>query len=118
LEEWLPIVAPAREEDLAGHLAVTYSHPRWIVNALLDALGGDVAETEALLAADNERPLVTLVARPGRATVEELLAAGAERARYSPYGAYLPDGDPASITAVAEGRAAVQDEASQLVALA
>jgi len=118
LEEWLPIVAPDPEEDLVGHLAVTHSHPRWIVTALLDALGGDVAETAALLAADNERPLVTLVARPGRATVGELLEAGAEPARYSPYAAYLRDGDPAAIPAVAEGRAAVQDEASQLVALA
>jgi 16S rRNA (cytosine967-C5)-methyltransferase len=118
LEEWLPIVAPAAEEDLVGHLAVTHSHPRWIVTALLDALGGDRAEAEALLAADNERPLVTLVARPGRATVDELVAAGAERARRSPYAAYLPEGDPAAIPAVAEGRAGVQDEASQLVALA
>jgi 16S rRNA (cytosine967-C5)-methyltransferase len=118
LEEWLPIVAPPPEEDLVGHLAVTYSHPRWIVTALLDALGGDRAEAEALLAADNERPLVTLVARPGRATVDELVAAGAERARRSPYAAHLPEGDPAEIPAVAEGRAAVQDEASQLVALA
>ncbi len=118
LEEWLPIVAPPAEEDLVGHLAVTHSHPRWIVTALLDALGGDRAEAEALLAADNERPLVTLVARPGRATVDELVAAGAERARRSPYAAHLPEGDPAAIPAVAEGRAAVQDEASQLVALA
>ncbi len=118
LEEWLPIVAPDPDEDLVGHLAVTGSHPRWLVTALRDALGGDPAETAALLAADNERPRVTLVARPGRGTVDELVAAGAEPARFSPYGAYLPDGDPASIPAVAESRAAVQDEASQLVALA
>jgi len=118
LEEWLPIVAPDAAEDPVGHLAVTGSHPRWIVTALRDALGGDAAETAALLAADNERPRVTLVARPGRGSVEELVAAGAEPARLSPYGAYLADGDPASIPAVAEGRAAVQDEASQLVALA
>ncbi|MDF5756821.1 transcription antitermination factor NusB [Spongiactinospora sp. TRM90649] len=128
LPEWLEIVAPGRDDDPVGHLAVSHSHPRWIVSALRDALeAGEAAEkwddavweeTGALLRADNERPRVTLVARPGRATVEELADHGAEPAVYSPYGAYLPEGDPASIPAVAEGRAAVQDEASQLVALA
>lgn len=118
LEQWLDIVAPPRTEDPIGNLAVTYSHPRWIVTALRDAVGGDVDETAALLDADNERPRVALVARPGRATVEELVAAGAEPAAYSPYGVYLAEGDPGSIVAVGEARAAVQDEASQLVALA
>jgi 16S rRNA (cytosine(967)-C(5))-methyltransferase len=110
LDAWLAIVAP---EDETARLAVVHSHPRWIVNALRDAVGP--AEIEALLAADNDRPRVTLVARPGRATVEEL---GGEPAAYSPYAAYLAEGDPGAIPAVAEGRAAVQDEASQLVALA
>ncbi|MEV7802554.1 RsmB/NOP family class I SAM-dependent RNA methyltransferase [Microbispora sp. NPDC088329] len=118
LEQWLEIVAPPRAQDPIGNLVVTYSHPRWIVSALRDAVGGDVDETAALLEADNERPRVTLVARPGRATVEELVAAGAEPAAYSPYAAYLPEGDPGAIPAVGEARAAVQDEASQLVALA
>ncbi|MDP9861808.1 16S rRNA (cytosine967-C5)-methyltransferase [Streptosporangium brasiliense] len=118
LEQWLPIVAPDPGEDPIGYLAVAYSHPRWIVTAMRDAVGGDFDETAALLAADNERPRVTLVARPGRASVEELLASGAQPARYSPYAAYLPEGDPGSVLAVAEARAAVQDEASQLVALA
>jgi 16S rRNA (cytosine967-C5)-methyltransferase len=109
-DAWLAIVAP---DDETGRLSVTYSHPRWIVNALRDAAGA--GEVEALLAADNERPRVTLVARPGRAAVAEL---GGDPAVYSPYAAYLPEGDPAAVPAVAEGRAAVQDEASQLVALA
>ncbi|MEV6981432.1 transcription antitermination factor NusB [Sphaerisporangium sp. NPDC051017] len=117
-ERWLPIVAPDPEEDLVGHLSVAHSHPRWITSALRDAVGGDPEETAALLAADNERPGVTLIALPGRSTVGELVDAGAVPARYSPYAAYLPEGDPASVPAVAEGRAAVQDEASQLVALA
>ena len=42
----------------------------------------------------------------------------AEPARWSPFGVVLPGGDPAAIPAVAEGRAFVQDEASQLAALA
>ncbi|MER5649132.1 transcription antitermination factor NusB [Streptosporangium sp. NPDC002524] len=118
LEQWIPIVAPDPAADPVGHLAVAHSHPRWIVDALRDAVGGDFDETAALLAADNERPKVTLVARPGRSSVKELLDAGAEPARYSPYAAYLSEGDPGAVLAVAESRAAVQDEASQLVALA
>ncbi len=122
LAAWLDIVAPSRAEDLTGHLAVRYSHPRWIVTALSEALGeaeaGGLAETEALLAADDERPLVTLCAMPGRSDRDELVTAGSEPARWSEFGAYLPDGDPARVPAVAQGRAAVQDEASQLAAVA
>ncbi|HEX4814440.1 MAG TPA: transcription antitermination factor NusB [Nonomuraea sp.] len=117
VEEWLSIVAPDPADDPVGHLAVAHSHPRWIVSAFRDALGSD-ADLPDLLAADNARPLVTLVARPGRSSVKELEEAGATPGRYSPYAAYLPEGDPGRIEAVAGTRAAVQDEASQLVALA
>ncbi|MEU5866286.1 transcription antitermination factor NusB [Nonomuraea sp. NPDC047529] len=117
LEDWIPIVAPDAEKDPVGHLAVAYGHPRWIVSAFRDALGGG-GELADLLDADNVRPLVTLVARPGRSSVAELAEAGADPGRYSPYAAYLREGDPGQIEAVAETRAAVQDEASQLVALA
>ncbi|MEV0596425.1 RsmB/NOP family class I SAM-dependent RNA methyltransferase [Nonomuraea cavernae] len=116
LDEWMAIVAPDPADDLSGHLAIVHSHPRWIVSAFRDALGAAADETAALLEADNARPLVTLVARPGRSSVSEL--GSAEPGRLSPYAAYLPEGDPGRITAVAETRAAVQDEASQLVALA
>jgi 16S rRNA (cytosine967-C5)-methyltransferase len=118
LEAWLEIAAPARADDPEGHLAVRYSHPRWIVSALREALGGSLAETEAALAADSERPAVTLCAVPGLAGSAELAAAGAAPARWSEFGAYLAEGDPAGIAAVAEGRAGVQDEASQLAAIA
>jgi 16S rRNA (cytosine967-C5)-methyltransferase len=118
LQSWLEIAAPSRADDLAGHLSVTYSHPRWIVGALSEALGEDLAETEAALAADGERPRVTLCAVPGLASQAELVAGGAQPARWSPFGVYLAEGDPAAVAAVAEGRASVQDEASQLAALA
>jgi 16S rRNA (cytosine967-C5)-methyltransferase len=122
LRSWLEIAAPSRADDPLGHLAVSYSHPRWIARALADALGETpdegLAETEAVLAADGERPLVTLSAVPGLAEPAELTAAGAAPARWSPYGAYLAEGDPAQVAAVAQGRAAVQDEASQLAAIA
>jgi 16S rRNA (cytosine967-C5)-methyltransferase len=121
-EAWLEIAAPGRDDDLTGHLSVAYSHPRWIVDALSEALGedpaGGLAETEALLAADGERPRVTLCAVPGLADPAELVAAGAMPGQWSPFAAVLAEGDPAQIAAVAQGRAAVQDEASQLAALA
>ncbi|WP_442852437.1 RsmB/NOP family class I SAM-dependent RNA methyltransferase [Nocardioides sp. Iso805N] len=90
------------------------SHPAWMVELLRDALGVP-DELEALLAADNEPPRVTLVARPGRAVRDEIVG---EPTRFSPYGVTLAGGSPAGIAAVAEGRAGVQDEGSQLVALA
>ncbi len=117
LASWVAEVAPDAATDPHGHLAVAQSHPRWVVDALAEALGGD-DELEALLAADNAAPRVTLVARPGLADVGELEAAGAVRTPRSPYGAVLAGGDPAAVPAVAEGRAGVQDEGSQLVALA
>jgi 16S rRNA (cytosine967-C5)-methyltransferase len=122
LDAWMQIAAPGRADDLTGHLAIRYSHPRWIVTALQEALGEDAAgglsETEAALAADGMRPAVTLCAVPGLSDPAELLAGGAEPARWSPFGGYLPEGDPAAVAAVAQRRASVQDEASQLAALA
>jgi 16S rRNA (cytosine967-C5)-methyltransferase len=121
-EAWLEIAAPSRNDDLTGYLSVAYSHPRWIVGAVSEALGedpaGGLAETEAVLAADGERPRVTLCAVPGLADPAELVAAGAAPGRWSPFAAVLTEGDPAQVAAVAQGRAAVQDEASQLAALA
>jgi 16S rRNA (cytosine967-C5)-methyltransferase len=158
LDAWIGLAAPAREADPLGYLAVCYSHPRWIVAAVAEALGedlaGELAETGEVLAADGTRPRVTLCAVPGLAVPGELFpgeadasadpqpggaqpaeaeapghpagvsgsqerqAGGAEPARWSPFGAYLKGGDPAAVAAVREGRAGVQDEASQLAALA
>lgn len=123
LDSWLEQVAPPYDEDPEEHLAVVHSHPRWIVSALWDALGGGRSGIEALLAADNERPEVTLVARPGRSTAQEIAgslpADAAAEGRWSPYALRLTEGgDPAAVDAVREGRAGVQDEGSQLVASA
>ncbi|MFH8619738.1 RsmB/NOP family class I SAM-dependent RNA methyltransferase [Streptomyces sp. NPDC017979] len=120
LDTWVQRVAPPYDEDPEDHLAVVHSHPRWIVSALWDALGGGRAGIEELLAADNERPEVTLVARPGRATVDELLAEeAATPGHLSPYAVRLAEGgEPGAVPAVREGRAGVQDEGSQLVAIA
>ncbi|MEU2939918.1 RsmB/NOP family class I SAM-dependent RNA methyltransferase [Nocardiopsis alba] len=123
LEEWTAIVAPERDRDPSGYLSVVHSHPRWVVKELARALGerakdAGLPRTEELLKAHNERPRVTLVAKPGRSKVSDLEESGAEPGRYSPFAAYLPEGDPGAIREVRQNRAAVQDEASQLVALA
>ena len=122
--EWIGRLAPDPQDDPEGYLALYRAHPRWIVSALWDSLaahrGSKAAhdEIDDLLKADNERPGVTLVARPGLATVDELLIEGAEPGRYAPTAAYLPHGDPGRLELVRRGRAGVQDEGSQLVALA
>jgi 16S rRNA (cytosine967-C5)-methyltransferase len=119
LAGWVRRVAPDPGEDAHGFAAVAHSHPRWIVDALASALASTVGDDEALddlLAADNESPKVTLVALPGLATVSELAAAGGTPSTQSPYAVTLGGGDPHDIAAVAEGRARVQDEGSQLVA--
>ena len=116
-------------EDADDVRAIATSHPAWVVSALRQALRGHEAAggegqpslddaLDALLAADNEAPRVALVARPGLADVDELVEAGAELSDLSPIAATLPFGDPANIPAVRETRAAVQDEGSQLLAIA
>jgi 16S rRNA (cytosine967-C5)-methyltransferase len=126
LDGWTEIVAPSRDRDPTGYLAVRHSHPRWIVEAFRDALGeASAAELEDALAAGNLRPDVVLAVTPGRAAGQEPEDPGhhalpvppdATPTRWSPYGLRLAGGDPARY--VASGQAVVQDEASQLVALA
>ncbi|MFN8170006.1 MAG: transcription antitermination factor NusB [Candidatus Nanopelagicales bacterium] len=124
LDDWVEAVAPDPHDDPVGHLSVVQSHPRWIVEALHDALSSWTGEaswagTEDLLAADNVNAEVTLVARPGRLDVDELLEVpGSRPGRWSPYAVTLDGGSPGSIAAVRRGDAGVQDEGSQLVALA
>ena len=124
-DEWADLVA-ASTTDPVEALAIRTSHPLWITKALRAALigHGAVSASEvdpaltALLEADNTPAKVSLVARPGLSTVDELVEAGAEASALSPQGATLAEGDPGSIAAIREGRAAVQDEGSQLIALA
>jgi 16S rRNA (cytosine967-C5)-methyltransferase len=124
LPTWVAQVVPTG--DPIARLATLHSHPEWIVRAMRAALlghGASTAETvdadlEALLVADNAPAKVSLVARPGLADVDELVAAGATPSLLSPVGAVLEGGDPGGVAAVRDGRAAVQDEGSQLLAIA
>ncbi|KQO64738.1 RsmB/NOP family class I SAM-dependent RNA methyltransferase [Curtobacterium sp. Leaf261] len=138
LEAWdAEITRGLTGDDL---LATRWSHPRWVVGALRDALAAERSRDElvALLAADNAAPRVSLVALPGLAeptdpitrddAAEEAVppvlvddaaadATGADLS-VSPIGIRGVAGDPARIPAVADGRMRVQDEGSQLAALA
>ncbi len=100
-------------------LALSTAHPEWIVTAFADALGGDLTETEAALVADDARPQTHLVAWPGRIDRDALVAeSGGTLGPWSPYAVRMEGGDPAALPAIREGRAGVQDEGSQLCALA
>jgi 16S rRNA (cytosine967-C5)-methyltransferase len=117
LDQWLAIVAPAPESDPDGYLAVRYSYPRWVIGAYRAALGDAAGpELEAALGAGNERPRVTMAAFPGGPARDEIMPDGAETCRWSPFGFTLPGGDPSGL--IAGGHAAVQDEGSQLAAIA
>lgn len=108
---WLELLTA--DLDVVGARSIRTSHPAWIVQALGEALGphGDL---DAMLAADNVPPKVTLVARPGLCEPSDLPG---EPGRLSPFARILHGGDPADIPAVRQGLAGAQDEGSQLVAI-
>lgn len=119
LDSWADELRHGRADDDMTWLAERWSHPVWMVRAFRDSLGQRRDELPALLAADNEPARPSLVARPGRMTIEELLdEPGVGPGRWSPIGATMVDGVPDSLDCVRQGRAGVQDEGSQLVALA
>lgn len=115
VDEWLDrLDAAARSDD--ERLALRYAHPVWVIRAFRRALAaeGRGDELEALLGADNASPVVTLAALPGLAEIPVDAAA----TPYSPIGFRSPGGDPGAIVAASTGRVRVQDEGSQLAALA
>ncbi|GAA2147617.1 16S rRNA (cytosine967-C5)-methyltransferase [Humibacillus xanthopallidus] len=124
-DEWVELVTQGIT-DPVERLALRTSHPVWVAKALRAALIGHEAATAddveasltALLEVDNEPAKVALVARPGLSSLDELEDWGAMRTGLSPVGAVLAEGDPGAIDAVRDGRAAVQDEGSQLLVLA
>lgn len=102
----------ARSDD--ERLALRTAHPVWVIRALRRSLAaeGRADELDALLDADNASPEVTLVALPG------LAEPGQPRRPYADTAFASPGGDPHHIVAGSGGTVRVQDEGSQLVALA
>ncbi|GAA3771686.1 transcription antitermination factor NusB [Microbacterium kribbense] len=113
--QWLARVAQtARSDDEA--LSLRTAHPVWIIRALRRALAaeGRPGELDDLLQADNAPPHVTMAALPGLADVP----AGHARTPYSPFGFRAGGGDPEPLVRESGGLLRVQDEGSQLAALA
>ena len=113
--DWLERIAEgARSDD--ERIGLVYAHPVWVVRAFRRALAaeGRADELEALLTADNASPRVTMTALPGLAEPPE----GARATPFSPIGFRLGGGDPDRVVRSAGGRLRVQDEGSQLAALA
>jgi len=129
VDEWVSLVSPDAERDPVAHLSIAQSHPQWVVRALHESLSAwrrnqgqppaTWAEVEDLLIANNEPADVTLVARPGRADAGEIARRyNADAGKYSPYAVTLGFGAPSELPEVRSGDVGVQDEGSQLVALA
>jgi 16S rRNA (cytosine967-C5)-methyltransferase len=118
-EQWIDALAPSESADPVGRAAFAHGYPGWIARLFLDALDGDVDRLATELRAD--RPVTHLVARPGRLSRDALLAEAGDGARpgaLSPYAVILDHGDPHTLASVRAGRAAVQDEGSQVVTVA
>ncbi len=60
---------PDPNEDIIGYLSAYYSHPAWMVKRYLDRFGRE--ETEKLLAANNEKPYLTLRVNAIKTTPED-----------------------------------------------
>ena len=124
--EWLDELSEGRTP--VEVLALEYSYPVWVIRSLADAYQCDLTSVREILAAGNEPAPVSLVAKPGQATVEELLdLPHVSPGAWSPIAATMlrPSGPdekwstrPGDIEAVRDNRIGVQDEGSQLVALA
>lgn len=119
-DEWIDRLTVDFEDESDAALGVRYGHPRWLVaefRASLLAHDRPSTELPELLNSNNVPASVTLVARPPRSTVAELMVAGARPGELSPFAVTLRGGDPGAIPAVRERRAGVQDEGSQLVVM-
>ena len=114
---------PLPAGDPADHLALRYSHPRWLVERLLDLLGGE--EAEAFLRLDNETVPTAVQRNPLRCTARELTDRLAESGgRVQPH-PWLPDcwllsggGELETMPAFQEGLFQVQDAAARAAVLA
>lgn len=67
-----PVVLPDPDENPVSHLAITWSHPEWLVERWLARYDFDT--TARLCEAGNARPPITLRVNPSRTTIDELAA--------------------------------------------
>jgi 16S rRNA (cytosine967-C5)-methyltransferase len=105
-------IAELGDYSLEG-LEEEYSHPTWMINAFQDALK-DETKLRLQLEADNKVQSATLIAWPGRSTVDELIDLGGVRIERGENAVRFA-GNPGSLAAIRERRAGVQEVGSQLV---
>jgi 16S rRNA (cytosine967-C5)-methyltransferase len=112
-------VMPNRAADPLGWLAVTYSHPRWLLARWTRRWGAD--DTEALAAVNNRPASATLRANTLRASREQVVAAlRARRVEAGP--GRIPESVRVAgsltdrLPVIDNGLAVVQDEGAMLVA--
>lgn len=101
------------QDDSVSSLSIRFSHPEWIINSYRDSIN-DLSELKALLKANNTPTKPMLVTWPGKSDVGEF---DGVPGKYSPY-AIQVDRTPSDIPEVRDRRAGIQDEGSQLVAIA
>lgn len=106
--EWLDLVTPELDAEDA-EMART-GHPSWVLDAYRQVRGRDIS---ALIEANNEPPVPTLIALPGLA----VRPSDAYPTVYSPFGFRNPIGSPSHYTQGSHGTIRVQDEGSQIAAL-
>ena len=112
-----PVLPPLRS-DVATHLAVKHSHPRWLVARWIERFGEE--EARELLSANNEIPRltarVTRAAPSTEALTEALRNEGFEVARGRLDGSlHLSGGNLANATPLASGWMQIQDETSMRI---
>jgi 16S rRNA (cytosine967-C5)-methyltransferase len=110
---------PSADEDPIGYLSAYYSHPSWLVKRYVERFSKE--ETESLLAANNEKPYLTLRFNSQRVKPEEFKELlDSVHLKYSA-GSYLPEffklQNLTNITAweyFAKGYFNIQDESAGL----
>jgi len=118
-EQWLEAITDGLTSQVEI-LSLRFSHPDWIVRALQQSLKSDGMEDDLadLLGSNSTPALVTMIALPGLSDRDGFLNEGALTTYMSPYGFVLDSGNPSEIAEVRSGQVRVQDEGSQIAALA
>ena len=118
--EHLPAIP---QTDPVSYLSTLYSHPEWLVEEFLTALGSE--ESAKLLSANNGRPPITAMANTTKISVEELADCLAEEGVQIQHHPWLADclilsktGGLEGLTAFQKGLFYIQDPASKLAVLA
>lgn len=109
-----------RRQEILGYLAITQSHPRWLVERWYDRDGADAAV--AWVRFNNTPSPITLrvntLVRTAARLADELARDGIETTpgRWTPHALIVTRGNPLRSTLASRGLFWIQDEAAQLVA--